>query len=548
MNKILSFLFILFCFQSRAQTPTPLFFDVTVNKVMTIKNYAARLCYSKVDQSFYYMTLSGDIYKVNQQGGTYSDSLVYSSTDHSIQSCQGFVISDSVMYVSGNNDKDSLYTKGFLMKGVLQANNTRIWSTVAQTVPYLTSGPFDHWISGLGINKTADTLFLCSGSRGDHGEVGDNGGLTPFTRNLALTSLIFQIPITANGLIIPNDSIALDAQQLVFVRGIRNTYDMAFNASGDVFGAENSGDRDMEDELNWLQRGHHYGFPWLMGSSENPQQYPGYNPLADSLINHKSAAWMQGKFYNDSTFPQKPATLITDLPCLNNGPDAAFMRDSTSGLTYNASAIGQGIYSFTPHRSPLGLVFDTDSILGGIYNGNGFVLSYTRGDSLLSGFSKLLSPFNDASEDLLLLTMKKDTINHNYSFTSKRLVSRFQSPIDAVQLDTSIFVIEIGGSNSSSLWRIDFPKATTSIIEKEIIPFTIYPNPCKDYLQIHFNNNINGTIQIKLFDVSSRLINNFVINDFHATISIPTTGLSTGSYLLEIRKGDKVYHQKFVKE
>lgn len=146
MKKTFLFLLIAFCIQAKSQTPTPLFSNVSVKKVMTIQNYAARLCYSKMDQSFYYMTLSGDIYKIKQQGNIYSDTLLYSTSNHSIQSCQGFVISDSVMYVSGNNDKDSLYTNGFLMKGVLQANNTRIWSTVAQTVPYLTSGSFDHWI------------------------------------------------------------------------------------------------------------------------------------------------------------------------------------------------------------------------------------------------------------------------------------------------------------------------------------------------------------------------------------------------------------------
>ncbi len=59
---------------------------------------------------------------------------------------------------------------------------------------------------------------------------------------------------------------------------------------------------------------------------------------------------------------------------------------------------------------------------------------------------------------------------------------------------------------------------------------------------------MNGAIQIKLFDISARLINDFVIRDFHSAISIPMSGLNAGSYLLEIRKGDEVYHQKLVKE
>jgi hypothetical protein len=144
--------------------------------------------------------------------------------------------------------------------------------------------------------------------------------------------------------------------------------------------------------------------------------------------------------------------------------------------------------------------------------------------------------------------MVKDTIQNKYSFHSTRLVSNFQSPIDAVQLDTSIYVIEIGGSSTSSLWRIDFPKENTGIIENGKNPFVIYPNPFKDNLQIQFGNNSKGSIQIKLFDISARLVKNFVIKNFQSTIILPVSTLIEGTYLLEIRNGDNVYHQKIIKE
>ncbi|GAB5409195.1 MAG: hypothetical protein BalsKO_15600 [Balneolaceae bacterium] len=36
------------------------------------------------------------------------------------------------------------------------------------------------------------------------------------------------------------------------------------------FGTENAGDRDDSEELNWLQQGKHYGFPWVIGGNETP--------------------------------------------------------------------------------------------------------------------------------------------------------------------------------------------------------------------------------------------------------------------------------------
>jgi glucose/arabinose dehydrogenase len=271
MKYLLTLTILFFHFSLMAQTPIALMPDIQVSQVKLVENNITRLCYSTLDSSLYYLTYDGNIYKVTAAGNP--DLLVSSLGDHGLQTCQGMVIEDSVIYISGNNNVDSAYTTGYIMRGTLQPNNTRIWSVLAESVPYATSQKFDHFFSGLGINATHDTLLLCSGSRGDHGEVRDNSGLFPNTRNLAITSVVLQIPLTAQGLIIPDDTTALDALELVYARGIRNTYDFAYNSTGELFGVENSGDRDHEDEMNWMQKGHHYGFPWVMGGTDNPQQY-----------------------------------------------------------------------------------------------------------------------------------------------------------------------------------------------------------------------------------------------------------------------------------
>ncbi|MFT7553257.1 MAG: hypothetical protein ACI9BV_003589, partial [Rhodothermales bacterium] len=53
---------------------------------------------------------------------------------------------------------------------------------------------------------------------------------------------------------------------------------------GDLFGTENAGDCDDSEELNWIREGRHYGFPWRIGTSVTPQQFPGYDPSADPFV------------------------------------------------------------------------------------------------------------------------------------------------------------------------------------------------------------------------------------------------------------------------
>ncbi|MEO5569819.1 MAG: T9SS type A sorting domain-containing protein [Bacteroidia bacterium] len=495
---------------AKGQSPVPLRPDISITEVMTIHPGTLRIAYNNIDSSFYCATISGNIYKVNLDvNGLGTDTLLYTKANHGIDRMQGMAFYDSCLYVSGNLQPDSPLTTGIIMRGKLLTGYQRNWTTVAQTVPYETANAWDHYFSGLTVNLSGDTLFLCSGSRGDHGEVETRNGMYPGLRNLPVTSVILQIPTIAINLIIPNDSLALDQAGLVLARGIRNTFDFAYNAAGDLFGAENSCDRDMEDELNWLRPGKYYGFPWMMGGAYNPQQFAGYDPTTDSLLNHNSLAWLNGAFHNDPSFPQIPTGLQLTMPCKNLGPDASFLRNSITGVTYNAAAIGDTIYSFTPHRSPLGLTFDRDSILGSDLRGNGFVLSYTRGDSTLNNASPLLVPFNDKSEDLLMLKMEKDTADDTYLFHAYKIAEGFLEPVDAVLLDTNMYIIEFGFSGTESLWRINFPVFITSFntLSKANNPvILVYPNPASNIVNFSFNSDIHEYYNLGIYDMYNRLI------------------------------------------
>jgi len=537
--------------QLQAQTPRALRPDISITRIASVQAEVTRLAFNPIDSALYYSTANGNIYKVFMPDTAQAyDTLLYTVADHGIQSVQGLVFCDSCLYVSGNNDISTPLTTGVIQRGKLLAGYLRQWDNVAQSEPYPTAGWYDHHFSGMTINLTGDTLLICSGSRGDHGEVQTNGGLYPGLRNLPLTTVILRIPVAANGLIIPNDSASLDSMGLIFCAGIRSTYDFAYNAAGDLFGCENSDDRDNEDELNFLQQGKHYGFPWMIGGGYNPQQFPWFDPLADSLINRQSTALTIGAFHNDPTFPPKPTGLQLTLPCRNDGPDAAFLRDSATGKTYNAAAVSQPVYSFTPHRSPLGLSFDRDSILGGDFRGAGFVLSYTRGNPSLPDSSLLLIPFKDSSEDLLMLLMEKDSTNDAYSFHAYKIIESFNRPVDAVLRDTSMYVIEILYNGQQSLWRIDFPRyikpASNVPPGRPGANVFVYPNPADNVLNFSWTNRENKKSVLSIIDASGGLVFTKTINNAQASVSVNTTAFIPGVYHWQLAAGDAKSKGTFV--
>lgn len=250
---------------------------------------------------------------------------------------------------------------------------------------YETADYFDHLMNGLVLNRAGDTIYLGSGARGDHGEIQTRYGRYPGLRDKPITSIFLQFPANADSLWLPDSTEALVSEKRIFARGLRNTYDMAYNGNGDLIGVENSGGGDYGDEMNWIQRGNHHGFPWVMGISQNPQQFPDYEPNTDIMVNHESTIWKEGFCINDPGFPPPPSGITFTPPFANLGPDADKFRDSSTGEIKDASDLGKVVYSFTTHRSPLGLVFDNDSALQDCYRGHGFVCSYTSGDSTKAG-------------------------------------------------------------------------------------------------------------------------------------------------------------------
>lgn len=416
------------------------------------------------NNDLYYSKFNGDIYRVTLRpgSGTSTSTKVYGAIDHGISaSAQGMAIGpDGTIYMVGNFTVDGgNRTFARIVKGVPGGGGQRAWSVLAQTEPYPRSRTaFDHVFNGMIVTADGNWLLVNSGSRTDHGEVQDAGGLFPNTREVALTAKIFRLPTSGSNLLLPNDTNALRSAGYIFAEGTRNSFDFAFAPNGDLFGTENGPDRDMSDELNWLRAGLHFGFPWRIGGADNPQQFPGYDPSTDRLLDSRFVGVGGGYYRNDPTFPARPSNLAE--PVINMGPDADKFRDPATGQVRDASDLGLTLSTFTAHRSPLGLVFDVAGAMDFPFRNGGFMLSFTPGDP---NGSSVAGPFFDASQDLVQLELAVAG-QTNYQARVTRLVGGFSTPIDAEIIGNRIYVVEYSGDEA--IWEISFPpaRARTTLI------------------------------------------------------------------------------------
>jgi len=150
-------------------------------------------------------------------------------------------------------------------------------------------------------------LYVGNGARTDGGQTGTTGtwyggGETPITACIwRLDPKIENPPLE------------------IFARGIRNAYGFCWNEKGEMLATENGPDADPEEELNLIERGKHYGFPYTFSN------------------------WTKRAYRHT---PEPPKDLEFTLPIPNVGPDGGYE--------------GKPIYSFDPHSCPGGIVYLTD--------------------------------------------------------------------------------------------------------------------------------------------------------------------------------------------
>lgn len=483
---------------------------IKVRAVTSVPASVVRLVADPLTNDLFYLRTGGDIYRVDVTTG--SSSQAFQSSDHGLASgpVHGMAAGpDGALYVVGNVVSGPNLSLR-VVRGTPGTPYT--WTTIAESEAYPLSGTaFDHLFNGIVVDEAGEYLYINAGSRTDHGEIQNRSGSIADLREVPISSAILRIPLGEAGVVqLYNNEDSLAAGGYLFADGVRNSFDLAFDGRGYIFATENSGDRDDEDEINWIREGAHFGFPWRMGGNDTPMQFAGYDPASDLLLNPTATAAQGGFFYDDPAYPSPPPGVTFADPIANVGPDANVLRDAATGATFDADATGEQVYSLTPHRSPLGLVFDTAAVLDGRYNGNGFVLSWTDGGS------NLLGPFNDPGEDLLLLQPFYPSSGNAGpdSMRVEQIATGFSHPIDAVLRDTSLYVVDMVFGGTGTLWELRFPrKADPTNRDRDNLQdrstlhtAQLYPNPSSREITIELVSESPLPVEVTVFDALGRQV------------------------------------------
>jgi glucose/arabinose dehydrogenase len=440
-----------------ADQPQALRSDVNVTPLFAIPGDATRIARDPLTGGLFLLTHSGNVHELDLGGQT--SALVWGADEMQIpagNAALGMTFTpDGSLYVVTHRTAESSPTisQATIVRALVDpCGERRSFEVFAVSAAYPRSNTFfDHEWSGIASSDDGSQVYVNCGSRTDHGEVQTAGGAFPDTREVALTARILSLPTDGPvPLTIPNDDDELEQRGFIFARGTRNSFDLEFAPNGDLLAPDNGPDGDYHEELNWLQQGRHYGFPWRLGNEQNRMASSPYDPASDPRLQAAYSATRQEYWHDDPTFPEPDGLTFTD-PIRNRGPDADQYRNPETGAVSDASADDVPFATFSDHGSPLGLTFDRGrGELCDAFTGKAFMLRFGIGiDPMQSDF--------EAGRDLLFLDLEKS--GGAYDLSVRRLVVGFAAPIDAVLAGDRLYVVDRSpfGDADGTLYAVTLP-------------------------------------------------------------------------------------------
>lgn len=518
-SSLFSLLAVVFLTNATALGQTVVDAQLSMQKIATLRSSGERpVCLDELPNgNLVYSNLDGDIFEVANG----SSQFMYTAGHHKLPYVSHMEVMGDYMYLCGSVvQPDGNKMVGYVMEGQL---STRTWRVLAQSEPYFLGRSFnDHRFSSLLIGPNRAYVYVHSGSRTNSGEVHELDGV-PATEGLrweAIRGKLFKLSTQEDiPIYIPNDSTLLEESGLVHVEGLRHLFAMAWGTDGNFYGGSNSDRRDVAEAFYQIMPGRHYGFPWWIGGEENPIQFDTYDPTVDRLL--PSGANNQGYYDNDPAFPPMPDGIDFVQPYHNVGPDADKVRSATTGQVIDVSDAGGTLTSFSGHRSPVGLIFDTEQVLPAPFTGDGFMVSYSNNSRLL----------NDDGHDLIQLTLLNgDTLS------ARTLVSDFIHPIDVMISNEKLYVLEMGNRNGSgrAIYEIELNAATNTAALLDAQDLILYPNPTKEGVHLVLRPHLGPDRQVRhvrVYTSQGQQIRHF--SSLPAYIDL--TQLPPQMYLLEVQ-------------
>jgi glucose/arabinose dehydrogenase len=284
----------------------------TLREVARLPDFPTRLASDGQGKKLYILCTHGDVWRLNLSTGSLRQILWgnhYHRGSRGYRLLMGMVLDDhNRLYLSANycdRTKTPITNEVTIFRTTTHKDGDQVdpkaW--LRTSYPY-GIGPFNHGVGHMSFGPDG-FLYLNSGSRTDGNEPGrdprySTEGETP------LTACIWRL-----------DPRLEEPAIEVYTRGLRNAYGFCWNNRGEMYATDNGPDADPPEELNRIEQGKHYGFPYRFSDwTTKPYSYT----------------------------PDPPPGLTFTLPIANVGPDAGGTRDKP-------------MYTFDPHSSPSGIVF-----------------------------------------------------------------------------------------------------------------------------------------------------------------------------------------------
>jgi mono/diheme cytochrome c family protein len=241
------------------------------------------------------------------------------------------------------------------------------------TYPYGV-GPYNHGVGNIAFGPDG-MLYVNSGSRTDGGEQGNDPNRAK-VGEVEITACLWQF-----------DPRAAEPKIEVFARGIRNAYGFAWDGAGNLFTFSNGPDTNAPEEMDFIERGRHYGFPFQF------------------------ADWPVKPAFPYPHTPPPPEGLSFTQPVVNLGPAAG--------------GSAKGLSTFDPHSCPGGAIWCGDDFPAAL-----------RGSFLVTRFGNLLgapAAPEDVGFDLLAVRPEKKP-DGTWAARVETVLAPLARPLDVLSL------------------------------------------------------------------------------------------------------------------
>lgn len=349
----------------------------TLKETAPLPGFCTRLAGLGKGGPVYFMGERGIVYKlVENVVVPWIQPESYADTSESSVSTMGLALGpDQRLWIVGNQR----VSKGY----EVDMNRVTVWRSepvIGDEPPVLKAwlkteypwgvGPYNHGVSHIAFGPDG-MLYINSGSRTDGGETGT-------IDHIAKTG---EVPITAA--LWKLDPKAEKPEIEVLARGIRNAYGFAWNDQGQLFTASNGPDADAPEEMDFIQPGKHYGFPY---------QFSNW-PLLPAPYPHT---------------PAVPDGLTFTFPVLNDGPAGG-------------GGVAGGLGTFDPHSSPGGMVWCGAEYAEPLRNG-----------FILTRFGNLLPTAKDSGFDVLHIAPRLDPKTGTWHAKVTTVLAPLGRPLDVL--------------------------------------------------------------------------------------------------------------------